>query len=342
MINYKDELTYYTKVLLDKNANYGELKSASDSLYDLYKSASNLQEDDENVRKAVYLEYGKAIDTLEAGMCVKEFMRTKCFVLGIYEGILEAKKRFPNQTINILYSGTGPFAALILPLTTVFGPEEIQVTMLEINENTLALLKNTLTAFDVWEYVDDIILTDAVKYSTNKKKPIHMLITETMQRAFVKEPHVSIVLNLIDQVEENGILIPESVVVDAVLFDDHRNQERMLGVEGAEKDYFLMLGRVMDLNFNTAREYSATYKKSQVGDFEIDCPTYDIPNPIELRFGRINLMTTIKVFGDCILNHYECSLNLPYEIFNLNRNEGFLKNISLKYVISSEPKFVLV
>lgn len=342
MINYSDELNHYTQILLKKDANYGEWKSAADSLYELYKSASNLQEDNEDSRKAVNLKTGKAIDSFEAGMCVKEFMRTKCFVSGIYEGILEAKRRFPNETINILYSGTGPFAALILPLTTIFGPDEIKVTMLEINKNTIKLLKNTITTFDVWDYVDDIILADAVKYKVDDSKTIHMLVTETMQRAFVKEPHVSIVLNLIDQIEENGILIPESVGIDAVLFDDRRNQERILGVEGADKDYFLMLGRVFDLNFDTARKYSIPFKNSQDEQIEINCSTYDIPSPLDLRFKRINLMTTIKVFGDCVLSHYESSLNLPFEILSLHKVDSFPKNLSLKYVISSDPKFIIV
>lgn len=341
MINYRDELKHYTQILLKKDANYGELKSAADSLYELYKSASSLQEDHEYSRKAIHLKTGKAIDSFEAGMCVKEFMRTKCFVSGIYEGILEAKSRFPNKTINILYSGTGPFAALILPLTTIFGPDEIKVTMLEINKNTIELLKNTITTFDVWDYVDDIILADAVNYKVDDKV-IHMLVTETMQRAFVKEPHVSIVLNLIDQIEENGILIPESVGIDAVLFDDRRNQERILGVEGADKDYFLMLGRVFDLNFDTARKYSIPFKNSYGEQIEINCPTYEIPNPLDLRFRRINLMTTIKVFGDCVLSHYESSLNLPFEVLSLSKIEAFPKNLSFKYIISSEPKFVLV
>ncbi|GKT31025.1 hypothetical protein ADUPG1_001805, partial [Aduncisulcus paluster] len=179
-------------------------------------------------------------------------MRTKRFVAGFYEGILEAKRRFPDTQLHILYAGTGPFGTLMLPMTTLFSPHEIKFTLLEINRHSIECLKNTISSFEAWEYIEEIVETDASQYEAREDQAFHMLITETMQRALKKEPHVSITLNLIDQIEENGVLIPENVIVDAVLFDSRRNMDRMFGDIDAKKDYYKLLGRVLEFDKSTA------------------------------------------------------------------------------------------
>lgn len=342
MTEYKVKLNHLTEKLLKNDLCYGEIKETTDELYTLFLQASCVDDDSAGMGNAVYLSGGKAIDTYEAGMCVKEFMRTKQFISGIHEGILELQKRFPDSVLNILYAGSGPFGALLLPLTTLFSPKDMKITFLEINQTSVECLKRTLTSFEAWGFVDDIVIADASEYKSSKDKRFHMLVTETMQRALKKEPHVSIVLNLVDQIVENGIMIPECIEVDAVLFDEKRNHQRMFGIEGADKDYFQMLGRVMELNLETARKHSSKFKESSNGQCMIDCPRFMLPNPMDLRFKGINLMTSIRIFGRFSLGHFDCSLNLPYEILDLSRLEGLPRYLSLRYVISSEPRFVLV
>lgn len=342
MTEYKEKLKTLTEKLLKNDLCYGEIKDTTDELYTLFLKASCADDDSTCMGNAVYLPSGKAIDTYEAGMCVKEFMRTKQFISGIYEGMIELKKRFPDSVLKVLYAGSGPFGTLLIPFTTIFTPSDFKVTFLEINQTSVECLKRTLTSFDAWDFVDDIVITDASKYKADEGKDFHMLVTETMQRALKKEPHVSIVLNLVDQIVENGIMIPESIKIDAVLFDEKRNSQRMFGVEGADKDYFLMLGRVMELNLETARRHSSKYKNPSNDQCMIDCPKFMIPNPMDLRFKRINLMTSIRIFGGFKLSHFDCSLNLPYEIMDLSNLEGLPKYLSLRYVISSDPRFVLI
>lgn len=341
MTEYKDKLKYLTEKLLKNDLSYGQIKDTTDELYTLFLKASCVDDDSTGMGNAVYLSGGKAIDTYEAGMCVKEFMRTKQFISGIHEGILELKKRFPDSVLNVLYAGSGPFGALLLPLTTLFSPMDIKVTFLEINKTSVECLKRTITSFEAWGFVDDIVIADASEYKINRDKTFHMLVTETMQRALKKEPHVSIVLNLVDQIAEDGIMIPECIEIDAVLFDEKRNHQRMFGIDGADKDYFFMLGRVMELNLKTARRHSVKYKESANGQCVIDCPMFKLPNPMDLRFKRINLMTSITIFGGFKLSYFDCSLNLPYEIIDLSKMEGLPKYLTLSYVISSDPRFVV-
>ena len=339
--HYKDQLRTYTQVLLKPEIRYDELKTAVDNMYDLYLETSELVEDDKTSRQAVYLPTGKAIDSFEAGMCVKEFMRTKKFIAGIYSAILDAQERFPNQRIHIMYAGTGPFGTLMLPMTGLFTSSQIKFTLLEINKNSIDCLKRVITKFDVWDYVEDIIETDASTYRKTKEEPIHMLITETMQKALRKEPHVSITLNLVDQIHENGILIPQNISIDAVLFDQSRNMQRMFGENEAAYDYYKSIGRVIEFNMSLAKKHTRAFQLSRQ-DYTLPKVSMTLPEKVDKRFSAINLMTEIQVYKDHVLSYYECSLNLPEKLLAIENLSHLPERLELQYKISDMPRFEIV
>ncbi len=332
MHNYKENLKGLTEILLKEEDEYGKMKETCDELFSLFFTASELEEDEVS-RKDLYLPKGKAIGTFWAGVCVKEFMRTKRFIRGIFFGIKKAQEKFPDRTIHILYAGTGPFGTLMLPLTTVFTSKEIKFTLLEINHNSIEKLKNTIRAFEAEEYVEEIIQCDATEYKAEANKPIHMIITETMQRALVKEPQVAITLNLVPQMVEGGILIPQSVNVEAALIDPKRDSERMLGVEGADQDYFYPLGKVFELNKNMAAEEREEGKAFQAVEI-------NVPETVEKRYKRMNLLTNIQVFDEEKLTYMQCSLNLPQKVMDIDWLNNPVRKVQFQYVIDKTPGFV--
>ncbi len=291
--------------------------------------------------KLFYLPTGKAIDSFEAGMCVKEFMRTKKFIAGIYNAILDAQERFPNQRIHIMYAGTGPFGTLMLPMTGLFLSSQIKFTLLEINKNSIDCLKRVITKFDVWDYVEDIIETDASTYRKTKEDPVHMLITETMQKALRKEPHVSITLNLINQIHENAILIPQNISIDAVMFDQRRNMQRMFGEKEAAYDYYESIGKVIDFNMPLAKEHARNFQVSRQ-NYTLPKVSMILPEKIDKRFDSINLMTRIQVYKEHVLTYYECSLNLPEKLLSIENSRALPKRLDLQYKVSDMPKFEIV
>ncbi|AKA68909.1 hypothetical protein [Clostridium scatologenes] len=333
MKDYKEELNRITGLLLKKEDNYVEIKKAADDLYHLFVTVSGLDEDDEACRKDYYLPKGKAIGTVWAGMCVKEFMRTKKFVRGVFLGIKCAKEKFPNRKINILYAGTGPFATLMLPLTTIFSSSEVGFTLLEINLHSIESLRKVIKTFKVEEYVEKIVQCDAAEYKVDRDKPIHMIVTETMQNGLKKEPQVAITLNLLPQMEQGGILIPENVVIKAGLLDPKRDMDRMMGVEEADKDYYYPLHKIFELNKKTIE-----IKKDDNNCFpkvETQMPEYAAK-----RYKRLSLFTDIQVFEEEKLTYMQCSLNMPLKVIDIDWINKPVKRVSFQYNMCENPGLI--
>lgn len=333
MRNYKEELKEITEILLKPEDDYGEIKKATDDLYNLLVCVSGLEENDEGSRKDYYLPKGKAIGTVWAGRCVNEFLRTKKFIRGTFQGIKRAKKIFKDRPIHIVYAGTGPFGTLLIPLTTVFSSNEVKFTLIEINPNSIQNLKNVIKAFEVEDYIEEIVQCDAAEYKANKTKPIHMVVTETMQRALKKEPQVAITLNLVSQMDKNGILIPEKVTVEAGLLDTKRDMDRMKGIEGSAHDYYYSLNKIFELNKEIIKmEKNGVYCFPEV--------EVEILANIEKRYKKLNLFTDIQVFEENKLSYMNSSLNMPQTIMDRNPDNHEIKKVIFQYVISENPGFI--
>lgn len=309
----RSKLTKITKDLIREDIPFVQQKKLADELFELFASAVELDLDKEENRTNIYTEGGKAISVFEAALCTKEFARTRKFLIGIQRCILEAQKKFRGETIRIFYAGTGPFATLMLPMTTLFSPEEVQFTLLEINEQTLACLETVIELFAAKPYVEEIIHADACTYQLKEKGKHHILITETMQQALKNEPQVSITLNLLPQMKLDSYLIPERIVVNLGVIDLRRDLERMQGNLEAVSDYYLEIGNVLDFNKKTVTEI---LENRQGNPFKntFECNSVNCLPSLDKRFFAVYLMTEICVFGDCWLKPYESSLNLPFKI----------------------------
>lgn len=96
-----------------------------------------------------------------------------------------------------------------------------------------------------------------------------MVVTETMKNALKNEPKVSISLNLVPQMEKDGILIPQNISVEAVLLVPKRDTERMMGVKGAGKDFYYPVKTVFQLNKENS-DYYKKYKECCFSEKEIE------------------------------------------------------------------------
>lgn len=166
-----------------------------------------------------------------AAQCRLDEKRTAAFQRGVAAAIDVARERFPRTTIELLYAGTGPFAPLVLPLLPL---PNVRCTFLDVDERSLDLLRTL-------EPPARLVHADATAYVHDA--PLHVIVSETMQRSLAVEPFVSILDHLRPQLAPGGIFVPERVTVDAVLFDPERVQAQWRGEGSADATF---VARVID------------------------------------------------------------------------------------------------
>jgi hypothetical protein len=175
---------------------------------------------------------GLALAPHLAAQCMLDEKRTVAFQRGVLRAIDAARARFPGQTIEVLYAGTGPFAPLVWP---VLHLRDVRFTFIEIDRCSLVILRALHPSAR-------IVHADATRYVHDV--PLHVVVSETMQRSLAVEPFVEILHNLRAQLAPGGIFVPERVTVDAVLIDPQREQARWRGEEVASA--YVPLARVID------------------------------------------------------------------------------------------------
>lgn len=322
------ELAKNTQILVDDNFQYNTLKDAADELFDLFEKVSHLDGDALKHRKDCYLDDGKAIGPYWAGRCLSEFIRTRKFLMGIRDGIRALQNRFPNEVIHILYAGTGPFATLFTPLTTMFDASEIQITGLEINLESIRCLKKIIKTFAIEEYFKEIIECDATRYQKESDEKIHMIITETMLNGLQNEPQVAIVQNLAPQLIDGGILIPQNIELTINLVDNKAKMKRLFHETSDGTSFFVEVTSLINLNqFNCNN--TDIYKNIEI----------HLKEPAEERFKDVSLFTTIQVYENHFIGHNECSLTIPIVYKQLTQSILRDQKVIFNYVFGERPKF---
>jgi hypothetical protein len=297
-------------------------------------------------RNATALPAGEALSPEDAAACILDVARTSAFLRGTFAAVREAQKRFPDKPIEILYAGCGPFAALAIPLTTQFTAADIRFCLLEAHPRSLETARRLFRALELDGYVRHYIQADATSYVHEPDGPLHMVITETMQRALAKEPQVAITLNLAPQLCPGGILIPERIAVDACLFDlenefltPFRPGEAVPWSETRDSHRSRIgLGRVFEIGVDTARHLAAARSEDTLAaDARFPAVILDIPAGADKDL-HVMLRTEITVFGSAVLREYESGLTNPAIAHELGRI-GDGRRMEFQYVLGANPGF---
>lgn len=269
---------------------------------------------------------GLALSALDAAVCVDDYLRTARFIKGIYAALQELKKRFPSEKINILYAGCGPYATLITPLLPLLKKEEVKITLLEINEYAVQTVKELLLKLGFETAVAEIICCNALSYQQAASRPLHLLISETMFNALVREPQVAITAHLAPQLKKNGILIPEEISIDLaytffgkepylnnksdVLNPSHQTKRRIKESERKKADTLFSMNK--DNNFSELVLNNTFQFESKV--YEAPKDSQDHPD--------ICLFTRISIFKELALNTAESFITNPHCITAISNMAG--------------------
>ncbi|MGZ8216479.1 hypothetical protein [Methylomagnum sp.] len=333
-----DRLRAIADTLLDISAPPSQALAASHALTDLFASLEGFDAGqngtDYKHRLDTYTAHGKALSPINAARCAWEHLRTTRFLQGAHAALREAQRRFPGQRIEVLYAGTGPYATLVLPLLPRFSPEALRLTLLDIHPHCLDSVARLLEGLGLGGFVREFVVADATRYRHPSNRPPHVVITETMQKALIKEPQVAITLNLALQLAPGGLLVPERVDVRACLADPSREMP-VLDAEGnCPERARVDLGKVFELSLDTARAWA----KPDLTDVAFPPARVAVPEPRPESATRFMLLTHIATFGEIGLGDYDCSLTCPVEIRPLRDPAPGLA-VELRYRMDASPGF---
>lgn len=311
--------------LFDHNSGPLQLRDATLALMAELAEASGLSDESNAAadNQETMLPSGKAISPVSAASCVRDYPRTCAFLRGVDAAVRTAQTRFEGR-IHLLYAGCGPYATLALPLARRFTPSELGVTLVDIHPRSLESARACFAAMGCSDYLMDTHCGDAASYQ-HLGAPFHLVVTETMQRALVKEPQLAISANLAPQLPPGGLLVPELIKISLVGLDPRTE----FGLDAAAQRIRFPLHPepVMALRADNAATLLAT-----APDFEIGIPVLKQPLTAALQ-------THIVTGGPHALTDYESGLTYPVLLHELGRLRGG-ERIRLRYDVGPTPGFV--
>ena len=320
------KLRSFADVITGNDSYFGEIYHALQGLHDLLVSIGGVNAN-ASVTKGTVSGTGYAVSPGEAARCIFDLSRTVKFGRGLIRAIQHQLTRNTGRPVAVLYAGCGPYALLFLLIVPYFTKEEIQFTFVDIHEASVSSAEKLLKAFGVEDHVEAITAADATTYNPEKKFDI--LLSETMQNALRKEPQVAIVTHLVQFLNDNGIMVPESISVKPVFVETNIRNVLMKGesAEGFVSPAVVEHEMIGELNIATAKRVSPFPKKTILFD-----PAFLSANYC------FELCTAIKVWENETLTGFDCGITLPFKIAEADTLAG-KRGASFTYIHDDDPHF---
>ena len=329
---HKQELIIIVKSIIASNTNDEHIHWAK-KLSRFYQKVLQDKQSDDN---EIAVKGGVALSSSGAADCVDDYLRTVNFIKGIYKALNNLIVLFPDRNINILYAGCGPYATLILPLLPLFKKERISAILIDINASSIESVQKIISIIGFEDYNLELIEGDATTYIIPKNFEIDLAISETMHYALTREPQVAISRNIIRQLPQHAIFIPQEIKIDlAYTFFDYEPSLKMdiNGIKGYKNMqpyiYNVFVDRLLTIN-----------KEHFVGDLivsKIETDYYMLP----INFNNhpdICLFTEIKIFDDIELKTAESYITNPYCLVSIYGISNYTE-IQFVYDYDEIPKW---
>ena len=326
-----DKLKHITAILLNEEIHYSVLYDAMQEYKNLLLELSDIDLEDAANRKNLEFDNGIAIGLTWAAKCLEDLMRTRKFVRGTFKAIIKllAGKKRP---VKILYAGTGPFATLMLPIFSTFKSDAVQVLLMDINERCIEGTRKIVQKLGFEDFVIDYVCADATDYKVEHEFDI--LLTETMQSGLFNEHQVPICFNLIPQLSEEVLLIPQKIKLDLAYLDSKILYE---GMTLADRNIW-KFETILEFDQAYIRSYLKESGDAQPGAFLLE-KTIPLPKPDTEKYSKFELMTEIQIYEDEWLHFNQSGLTTNRHITNLGGKEEHLQSINLKYQLKPKPIF---
>ncbi|MDC8004525.1 hypothetical protein POV27_10740 [Aureisphaera galaxeae] len=333
--SYLDRLKRVVPRIIQEETHYSDLQNALRELMELCLEMTGLDFETENntTRNHIFLDSGKAIGTKSAGECINDIMRTKRFTRGICKAVEKTRATQESGPIQLLYTGTGPFATLILPLLTLYTPKEIQLTLVEVNPLSLENCKEVLKCLNAEAYVSEFLNLDASTMQLENPREFDIVIVECLQHALNKEPQVAITHNVMLQCKEDVVLIPQEISLQVSLIDVVKEFKQLMdtGKRGGE-NFFMHNKTVFVLNKERMRSFDVSLPL----DFKFPQVAVPLSEYVPQSANAIAVTTEIHVFGEERLGYKESGLTIPMVLKQLQPGLS-IKEIITQYELGNAP-----
>lgn len=330
-----DTLSKIAKVLYSPQLEYQQLFNACSEYKDLLLAISKTELDLFHLKNDINTPHGTAIGPEGAIRCIDDIMRTRTFCKGVFKAVTDRLKT-NDKPVRILYAGTGPFAALVLPLISHFGPDELQFDFLEINPDSVKILKSLIKHFNADRYVNVLCQTDAATYEIPEPGQIDILLSETMQARLDKEPQVAICYHLYNQLGPDTILLPEEIALHLYVVNKRERFRQKNASLNPDASACLDLGPLFVINKYEILKQAQLYENGKP-NCEFPAVSIALPNDVYEHFDELMIATKIRVYSEECLNHDESGLTIKLTLTPLNSNKIIYDSVKAHYVTGNTP-----
>jgi hypothetical protein len=237
---------------------------------------------------------GEAISPQRAVLCLREHWRTAVFLRAVDAAVRAAREKFPGETIHLVEAGCGPAAPMALSAAARFAPEEVQVTLLDIHEASLADARRLASELGLERSVRATICGDAAAVRFPEADRPHLVVAEVLRRALKKEPQVAVTRALAPQLRAGGFFLPERIEVAPGFVWGGAGGDAARRIE--------WLGAAFTLDAGAA----GALAPDASGRLPVRAVTVP-PRPC----GKLQLLTRMRVFRTHSLGDFDCSLTMP-------------------------------
>jgi len=271
-------------------------------------------------------EGGLAIDPWKASLSLENYPRTAAFLRGGARAIEEILARHPERPVHVIEAGCGPVAALSTPLMSRFGPDQLQVTLFDIHQESTDAAEHVIESLGLSDRLNETVCGDLMSMDlSGHASSADLILLETMYASLLREPQVALTRCLVRSLP-SARLLPVRVTIDLQLFDPA--PEAMLNPPVPQNRKWL--GTVFELDERTARE-------TEIENGYLPAATIPLPESAEPG-ERLFLTTTVEVFGDVILANYDSEITFPMEL-EIAEDSWQERTLRFRYRIDEDPGF---
>jgi len=319
------------ETLLDESASFEQTKESLQELKVLFFEATGLNLDAEVNKEGLLFPMGEAIAPVFSAMCIDDVLRTKRFIMAMDMAISEHRKINSEKPVTILYAGTGPFAALVWPLLAKYTPKEVQLILLEAHTVCIDSVKRLLKAYDAYDYVKEMYHCDASNFQFEKKRmDVDIVLIECLHQALAREPQVAITFNLIPQLKNDVVLIPEQVRLDLSFID--MNEKKESCYFGAQES----IETVFEVSKESVQKY---FEKSTKSEISFESRIVMLDEEKKSMNDLVAISTEVIILDPFVLTTEESGLTIPYSLINLDVDSD-IKGVETLFVLGQYPKLL--